>query len=256
MTTCVIVNPKSRSGEAGRRLAELERLLARHLGNYRVLITEREGDGERLAREAAASGAARVVVAGGDGTVSEVVSGLFEVGAQHMELAILPFGSGGDFARLLGLGRNLEQMVKRIEAGKRRSVDVGKLSYRDRDNQTCVRWFLNIASFGMSGQAMLWLSEQGRQGKRGPLSYMESGIRGLFAYHSPPVRVKVDGQLVYDGKLVLGAVANGQFFGAGMKVTPNASLDDGLFDIMLTGSISKFSALLLFPKLMFGWHFG
>lgn len=252
--TCVIVNPRSGSGAAGRRLPELESLLSRHLTNYQLRLTEREGDGDRLAREAAAHGASRVVVAGGDGTVSEVVSGLFEAGASHTELGIVPFGSGADFARLLGLGRDLSQMVARIERGKRRVVDVGKLSYRDRDNRSCVRWFLNITSFGMSGQAMLWLSEQGRRGKRGPFSYMESGVRGLFSYHSPPVRVTVDGELVHHGKLLLGAVANGRFFGAGMQVTPSASIDDGLFDIMLVGDLSKFSALLLFPKLMLGRH--
>ena len=255
-TTYVIVNPKSRAGEAGRRLPELERLLARHLTNYRLLLTEREGDGERLAREAVASGATRVAVAGGDGTVSEVVSGLFEAGPRDTELAIMPFGSGGDFARLLGLGRNLEQMVARIDGGRRRVVDVGKLSYRDRDNRARVRWFLNITSFGMSGQAMLWLSEQGRRGKRGPLSYVESGIRGLFAYHSPPVCVKVDGELVHHGKLLLGVVANGRFFAAGMKVAPHARYDDGLFDIMLAGDLSTAAALLLFPRLMLGRHLG
>ena len=252
--TFVIVNPKSRSGDVGRRLADIERLLAHHLREHQLLVTQREGDGERLANEAVRAGATQVVVVGGDGTVSEVVSGLFASGGAHVELAIVPRGSGGDLARLLGLSRDPEVALARLARGRKRVIDVGKLTCLGPHDQPRVRWFLNIASFGMSGEAMLWLAEQGRRGKRNALSYMESGMRGLFAYGSPPVRVRLDGELVHEGKLLLGVVANGQYFGAGMHVAPDARIDDGQFDLMLAGDFSKLSALALFPRFIFGRH--
>ncbi|MFT3926755.1 MAG: diacylglycerol kinase family lipid kinase [Myxococcales bacterium] len=255
--TVVIVNPHSRSGEIGRRLPELERLLQRHVPDHRVVLTEREGDGRRLAQVALAAGASRVAVAGGDGTTSEVVSGLFAAHERPaVELAILPCGSGGDFGRLLGLGRDLEVAVARLASGKRRQVDVGRVSYRGADDRPEVRWFLNIASFGMSADAAHWLAEQGRRGKRGPLSYIESGLRGVFSYDPKPVRVKVDGELVHTGKLFLGAAANGQYFGAGMQIAPHARPDDGVFDVVLAGQLGKAQALWLFPKLQNGRHLG
>ncbi len=252
----MIVNPRSRSGDVGHRLPELEHLLARHLPEHQLLVTEREGDGERLASEAARAGATRVVVVGGDGTVSEVVSGLFSSGGGQVELSIVPRGSGGDLGRLLGLSSDPELALARLATGRKQVIDVGKLTCLGPDDQPRVRWFLNITSFGMSGEAMLWLAEQGRRGKRNALSYVESGVRGLFAYRSPPVRVRLDGALVHEGKLLLGVVANGQYFGAGMHVAPHARIDDGQFDLMLAGELSKLSALALFPRFIFGRHLG
>jgi diacylglycerol kinase (ATP) len=267
--TVIVVNPRSRAGETERRLAELEGLLRRHLSDYQVVLTRGEGDGERLAREAVQQGASRLVVAGGDGTVSEVLGGLLAA-REHLEgpgrgasaadvqadteLALLPLGSGGDFARALGLNRDLAQAVARLESGRSRRVDVGRMTYQDREHGTRTRWFLNIASFGMTGDAMLWLAEQGRLGKRGALSYVEGGLRALFAYRMPRVRVSVDGREVHRGPLLLGAIANGPCFGGGMRVAPQARIDDGAFDVVLAGGLSKPAALALFPRLLLGRH--
>ena len=117
MSTFVLVNPSSRSGATGRRIGELEVLLRKHLGAYELLATECEGDGERLACRAVERGATRLVIAGGDGTVSEAVSGLLQCGRGHaVEIGLLPLGTGRDFARLLGLGTDLEASVARLPA--------------------------------------------------------------------------------------------------------------------------------------------
>jgi YegS/Rv2252/BmrU family lipid kinase len=253
--TVVIANPTSRSGATGRRLSELERLLRRHVGDFRLLCTRREGDARLLAQAALASGATRLVVAGGDGTLGEVASGLLSIGAaDRAEIVPLPLGSGGDLARGLGLGRDLAAAVRRLESGTRRKIDVGRLELRDAERRVHARWFLNIASFGMSGEAMLWLAEQGRLGRRGRLSYVESGLRSLLAYRAPDVRVRVDGRLAYEGKVLLGVVANGPYFGAGMHVAPYARLDDGQFDLVLVKDLPKTSAVALIPSLFLGRH--
>jgi YegS/Rv2252/BmrU family lipid kinase len=253
--TAVILNPRSRAEATGKRLAELVQLLERQLGEHRLLLTESEGDGRRLAYEALEGGATRLVAAGGDGTLNEVVSGLFTSGKQgEVEVALLSLGSGGDFARLLGLGGDLAKSLRRLETGRRRRVDVGCLHYRDPEGKPALRWFLNIASCGLTGEAVLWLAEQGRLGKRGPLSYMESGLRGLLSGRSPRVTVRVDGQLVHDGPVLLAAIANGQYFGGGMHVAPHALLDDGQFDLVLIPAVPKLAGLMMFPAIFVGHH--
>jgi YegS/Rv2252/BmrU family lipid kinase len=251
----VIVNPSSRSGATGRRIPELERLLQIHVGDFRLLPTAQAGDGERLALEAALQGATRVIVAGGDGTVSEVVSGLLRsADASDIELGLLPLGTGHDFARLLKLGTNLEAAVARLASGQRRVVDAGRIRCPGRRGDERVRCFLNIASLGLSGESVLWLADRGKRGKRGPLSYLMSGVVGLIRYQTPEVSVRLDERLVHSGRLALLAAANGQFFAGGMRVAPDAQIDDGQFDVVIVQGMSKPVSLLHLATLLTGSH--
>src|SRR5688500_1639855 len=105
--------------------------MQKHVGDYQLLRTECEGDGERLACLAAERGASRLVIAGGDGTVSEAVSGRLQCGrADTIEIGLLPLGTGHDFARLLGLGNDLQTSVARLSTGRRRRVDAARLRCR------------------------------------------------------------------------------------------------------------------------------
>jgi YegS/Rv2252/BmrU family lipid kinase len=255
MSTFVIVNPKSRLGETERRMPELSRLLDQHLGPHTLLETTQEGDGERLACVAVDGGATRIVVAGGDGTMSEVVSGLMHAGAlSRVEVASLPLGTGRDYARLLGLGRDMRASVERIARGKKKRVDVGRIESRQPDGTTRTRCFLNIASFGLTGESMLWLREQAAQGKRNKLSYVTSGLVGLSRYAGPPVTLRVDGEVVHEGPLLFAVCANGQYFAGGMRVAPRAFIDDGKFDLVIAPKLPVTQSLLRFPLLMVGKH--
>lgn len=258
MSTFVLVNPSSRSGATGRRLPELEGLLRRHVGDYQILCTEREGDGERLAVLAVDRGATRLVIAGGDGTVSEAVSGLLSCGrADAVEIGLLPLGTGRDFARVLGLGTDLEASVARLATGRRRQVDAGRIRCRARTGGERIRYFLNIASIGLSAESARWLALQGqRRRKRGPLSYVVSALVGLARYRMPPVTIRVDDRVVHEGRLSLLAASNGQYFAGGMRVAPGASIDDGLLDVVIIDGMSRRAALLKFPRLFLGRHVG
>lgn len=255
MSTFVIANPKSRLGQTGERLPELRILLLRHLGEHTLLETTGEGDGERLAREALSRGAARIVVAGGDGTVSEVVTGLLrESDKTDVALGLLPLGTGRDFARLLGLGSDLEQAIRRLSHGKQRRVDAGRIEAKSPDGSARTRCFLNIASFGLSGESTLWLREQAETGKRTRLSYLLSSLVGLKRYTMPSIRIELDEQVVHDAPLTLVVAANGQYFAGGMQVAPEAQIDDGLLDVVLVPKLPVLSALSRLPKLIRGKH--
>ena len=255
MSTFLLVNPSSGSGATGRRVSELEDLMRKHVGDYQLLSTECEGDGERLARLAAERGATRLVIAGGDGTVNEAVSGLLACGrAGVVDVGLLPLGTGHDFARLLGLDSDLESTVARLAHGKRRQVDAGRIRCRARDGSERVRYFLNIASFGLSAESARWLAARGNQRRRGPLAYVMSGLVGVARYAAPPVTIRVDDRIVHEGRLSLAAIGNGQYFGGGMRVAPGASIDDGLFDTVVIEGLSFVASLLMLARVMFGRH--
>jgi diacylglycerol kinase family enzyme len=148
--TLVIVNPFSRDGATGRRFAGVERRLREVLGPLEVERTRAPRDAERLAREAVRAGVERLLVAGGDGTLSEVATGLLGAGlGEYARIGILPFGTGGDFAKTLGVPRDLERAIACIAEGKVRRVDASRVTLREGGRER-VYYGVNITSLGIS----------------------------------------------------------------------------------------------------------
>src|SRR3569623_34343 len=138
--TVVIVNPDSQGGRLGKRWPELADLLQRQFP-FAVVRAER-------------AGAERIVAIGGDGTVNEVVNGFFADGkpfAPHASFALIPFGTGGDFRRTLGMPTEIGEAAKIIAANQVREIDDGRLDYVTPAGAKAVRMFAHIASFGVSG---------------------------------------------------------------------------------------------------------
>src|SRR3978361_1106427 len=151
--TVVIVNPKSQGGRLGKRWPELAGVLQRQFP-FDDVHTESAGHATELVREALRGGAERIVAIGGDGTVNEAVNGFFEDGkpfAPHASFALIPFGTGGDFRRTVGIPLETLAAAKLIAANHVRTIDVGRLDYVTTAGAKAVRMFANIASFGVSG---------------------------------------------------------------------------------------------------------
>ena len=122
------------------------------LGTIEIEHTRGPRDAERLAREAVRAGIERLVIAGGDGTLAEVATGLLRAQlADYAELAVLPMGTGCDFARALGVPRDPEAALAVLRTGKARRIDAGHARYVGRDGAPADSYFLNAASFGVSG---------------------------------------------------------------------------------------------------------
>jgi YegS/Rv2252/BmrU family lipid kinase len=254
--TLVIANPRSRSGATGRRWPALEQQLRSALGPFEVEMTRGPRDAERLAREAVRAGVERLLVAGGDGTLGEVVSGLLGAGlGSYAELGVLPLGTGSDYARSLGMPRDFEAALACIASGSARSVDAGRVRYRGPRGEERTACFANVASIGISALVCEIVSRTPRRLGRSA-AFLTGALRAILRYRGERVALRVDGELVHDDELVLAAGASGRWFGAGMQVAPEARIDDGLLDVVVVRALSRPALLAKLPKIYAGSHLG
>lgn len=252
--TVVVLNPKSRNGATGRRWRDVERRVRERLGEVRVAVTRGPRDAERIAAEAVAGGAGRLLVAGGDGTASEVVAGLLDAElADAAQLALLPLGTGGDLGRTLGTPRRLDRCLDRIAAGGERRIDAGRFTYRDAAGASRHSHFVNVASAGLSGFVDAIVNEMPKT-LGGTASFLIGTLRALARYRAVGCRVAVDGETVHEGPMLLATAANGRYFGGGMHVAPRAKPDDGLLDAVVVAGVSKGRLLTALPDLYRGRH--
>lgn len=240
--TTVIVNPKSQGGKLRARWHEVSETLSRAFPFDEVMTTGK-GDATTLTRNALRAGVERIVAVGGDGTINEVVNGFFENGkaiAPEASLAILPFGTGGDFRRTVKLPREISDLVAVISANHRIKVDLGKLDLTGHDGTPMQRMFANIASFGVGGHLDRLINESGK--KLGRLGYFTKGVRATLSYKNQRVQLRFDGSAADRVEVTAYnvAVANGRYFGGGMMIAPHAELDDGSFDVVVVGDLSVF----------------
>jgi YegS/Rv2252/BmrU family lipid kinase len=250
--TLVILNPRAGSGLS--RFGRLQGLLREALGDVEIARTRAPRDAIRLAREAVRAGVGRIVVGGGDGTVSEVATGILEAGlGGHAEIGLLPMGSGCDFARSVGVPLRIGEAVALLRDGGRMRVDAGRVTYRTRDGDTRTSCFLNEAGFGLSGVTVDLVN---RAGKRfGPkLSFALGSIGAILRGGTTAVRVRVDERTIFEGPVSLVVAANGRHFGGGMRIAPEARIDDGVLDVIVVEDLGRMRLLSRFPSLYRGTH--
>ncbi len=254
--TVVCLNPASAAGRTGRRRRAILEAIESKLGPVDCAVTRAPGDAARIAAEARRLGRARLLVAGGDGTLNEVASGLLaddSIAAPSPRLGLLPLGSGWDFARSLDLPRRLDASLDVIADGVARRIDAGRAVVRAPDGATRGRYFVNEASAGLSGDTIRIV---GRLAKRvGARAGFALGAVAAILGHRPlDAAVEADGVRLYEGPLSLVVAANGRCFGAGMRVAPQARVDDGRLELVLVRGLSVPSLLANLPSLFAGTH--
>jgi diacylglycerol kinase (ATP) len=247
-----LVNPAAANGSTGRRWPELARRAAALGLQGETWVSERPGHLAELAAEAAAAGATAIVVVGGDGTVHEVVDGLARAGASdRVELGLIPFGTGRDFARSLRIPRRLDDALEVVRGGRVRTVDIGRATYAS-DNGEVVAHFANFAGAGISG-AIADRANRTTKAFGGRLSFIWATLAVFTRWQPTEMTVEIDGERRQ--VLLLEALAmNGDYTAGGMWVAPEASLEDGTFDVVLIGDFSKAEFTTTFPKIYRGTH--
>jgi YegS/Rv2252/BmrU family lipid kinase len=249
--TVFLVNPASANGSTGRRWPELARRAAAAGLEGATLFSERQGHLAELAREAALDGAELLVVVGGDGSVNEVANGLAGLGRQP-EVAVVPRGTGWDFSRTFGIPRKVDDAVHVALEGNVRTIDVGLASYRAWDGSDATASFANVASAGMSG-AIAKRANETTKALGGKASYLWATFAVFSGWEATEIEVAVDGER-RTGRMFDVVVANGRFFGGGLEVCPEAEPDDGLFDVLTIGDVTKRDLVQTMPKMYRGTH--
>lgn len=255
----VIVNPKSAGGSTRTRWARLVSDLAKNLGAFKVEFTESSGHAVELSKSAALAGRKFIIACGGDGTINEVANGILQSG-EDAELGILPSGTGGDFRRSLGIAATAQETSKYLLDGTTKIIDVGKVTFLNHQDERETRYFLNVSSFGLSAavnekvktqNALGWLPHDTLRGKA---KFALSTLRQVLDFDLTTVFVRLDEKDEKILNTINFCVANARFFGGGMKIAPDAELDDGFFDVVNIGDIKTAKILFNAYRLYSGSH--
>lgn len=248
-----LVNPAAGNGATGRRWPELARRVTAAGLEGDTLRSERPGQLGELARDAVASGAELLVVVGGDGTVHEVVNGLLASGRppDGVELALLPLGTGRDFARSLRIPSRFDDAVQVALAGDVRTIDAGRATFATPEGES-EAYFANFAGAGISG-AIAGRANRTTKALGGRLSFFWATIAVFSRWHPSQMTLEIDGER-RSTRLFEALAMNGDYTAGGMWVAPAARCDDGAFDVVLIGDFSKREFVTTFPKIYRGKH--
>ena len=254
MSAFVVVNPRSGNGRTAREWRAIERALGETYPHMSVAFTRARREATELTRNALREGHHEIIAVGGDGTINEVVNGFFDESGPVAPDAVLGYvtsGTGGDFRKTFGVEAGADAGVARLRRAQVRPIDIGRLSCLTRNGEPQVRHFANIASFGLSG-AVVDSVNRARIAKLfgGPFAFAFHSALDMLTYRDRVVRIMVDGAYDEIAPISTVAVANGQYFGGGMRVAPSATADDGAFDVVIMGGAPR-SRMLKDMKLIY-----
>jgi YegS/Rv2252/BmrU family lipid kinase len=257
----VIVNPASAGGATRDAWPGVASDLRTHFGPFNCAFTEQPGDGRRIAATEAGRGRPLIIACGGDGTASEVANGILESGCD-VELGLLPSGTGGDFRRTLGLSMHAATAARALGIGRTRRIDVGRVTYINHGGEPETRYFLGIASFGMSGEVIERVKTNNSRLSTvtrsrwlgGKISYAVATLQTTLASPRTTVYVQLDDKRERRLTVANLCVANARYFGGGMKIAPEARLNDGRFDVITIGDLGATRILANAPRLYLGKH--
>ncbi len=235
MRTLVVVNPASSRGRTGRRWPQLEPLFRKHLGEFELAVTERAGHAYELVRTALLAGTQRIVCLGGDGSNFDAVQGFFDPQsrqaiAPEAGFAFVTSGTGSDLARTLQLPASIDEQLARIAAAQPRWIDVISCSFQG-DAGPEWRVALNAVGFGQSGDLVRRV-ERWKWLGRGGMPFVAAGIAGAVQIQPWQVDLRLDDGPWEVRSLRNLGLFNGRYQGGGMLWAPEASLHDGLLDVV------------------------
>lgn len=255
LKTRVIVNPESNKGRTKRRWNQIREALKTFLKEFKYEFTEKPLQAIEISRDAIKEGTELIVGVGGDGTINEIANGFYEnqrIINPDTVLGIVPSGSGCDLIRSLNIPLNLRKALRVITQAPSSWIDIGRVHYRSHSGEGEERYFLNVADFGIGGEVVKKVNEN--RMRRKASSYLRCLLSTFFSYKNKRVRIKIDGEELPIEEYLVGTVSNGRIFGKGMKIAPQAKLDDGLFDVVLVKGMKIMEFLRNVWKIYTGSH--
>lgn len=261
----VVFNPNARRGDAAGRIEQLKQALQQSGAVYDLVATEGPGHAKALARELASlplgdRAYATLVVAGGDGTINEVVNGMAEAvpsGPIFPRLALFPVGTGNDLAHSLGCALDARGVARALARGRSRRIDLGRLQAHG-PSGAISRYFANNCGIGL--EAAVTIESNHIKRLRGSMLYLAAALRALRSYNTPQAEIvwetAAGESVTVTRRITLVTLGNSTRAGGGFYLTPDAQLDDGLFDGAIAKALSRPRILMLLPLALFGKHTG
>jgi diacylglycerol kinase (ATP) len=234
-----LVNPASGRGTGKAHLDRIRVLASRHGAG--LVVSRKVEDLAKQARRAAEDGVERLLVAGGDGTMHHAAQGL---AGTDCAMGVIPLGSGNDLAGTLGIPPDLEVAVERALRGEIQRIDLARVGET---------YCIGYAGVGFDSEVTRFANEM--KVLRGPLIYFYAVIHTLITFQPPRMKVVWD-EGVFQGRVMFTVVNNLPRFGGGMRIAPEAKIDDGLLDLVIVSEMPKRLLLSLFPKVYNGGHVG
>lgn len=251
----LILNPSAGNRKVSGKKTIFSALMASGLfGEFR--FTERAGHAARLAQELVGLGYRQIAVAGGDGTVSEVVDGLMTAQAPANELtfAVIPSGTGNDWCRYWRIGPDVEACLQLIANGKTARVDVGLLSFMA-GGEKREKHFINSVGFGFDAEIVYRAERIGKVLKGQSTNYFLGLLASMFTSKSKQMLMQTDND-AFCGEVFTMNVANGPFTGGGIKQTPDADPTDGYFDLLLASRPNPYQMVRDISRVLLRQTFG
>lgn len=244
MNHLFIINPVAGKGKSIKFLPEIKKAFKKRNDIYITEFTQKPGHATEIAKRYVNRDKFRVYSVGGDGTLNEVLNGIVN---SESSLAVIPGGSGNDFIKSITPDIDGKTILDRTIEGREDFVDIARVNGK---------YFLNISSIGFDAEVVY----NTRKIKKipvmpGKFAYITGIFATLFKYRNNYLKISIDDRYV-ETKSLLVAVANGRYYGGGMLPTPEARIDDGLFDICLIEDKSPIDILHFFPKFIKGEHTG
>ncbi len=242
----VIVNLHAGSGRCKSDWHEIKKLLDTSSLKTTISFTDEPNSAIKITHNAIENdGIKNIIIVGGDGTMNEVVNGIFKqkrYKTDEINLGLITVGTGNDWGRHYGLPTDYAEMIKIIETGKKFTQDVGSVSYSNTEKKQ-IRYFVNIAGMGFDALVAKKTNVSKKNGHGGLLVYLINLIHGLFQYVSTHISIAASGNEVCNEEVFSMSIGICKYNGGGMMQLPKAISDDGLLDVTVIKKTSKFTVI-------------
>lgn len=250
----VIVNPVAGSGRGLIDFPQISRLLRNDDIRHDAVFTEHKHHATELTVTAANQGYRRIIVIGGDGTLNEVVNGLFiqkAVEPREMLLAVIAVGTGNDWVRTFGIPQHYSEAIRAIREERSFLQDVGTVTYTE-SHYTQTRYMANVAGLGFDAHVISTFNHLKIKGYKGGWMYLYSILKSYFRYKSSGARIWVDDEVVFNDLMFSLAIGICKYNGGGVQQLPNALADDGLLDLTIIRPVHWWHIVFRLKKLFNG----
>ncbi len=254
--TMAVVNPVSGNGRTKKEWPQIREAIKASLNEFDFEFTGGKKDAIAITQKALQDGYQMIVSVGGDGTHNEVVNGFFDGNRcinPEAVLAVISRGTGSDLIRTLNIPKDTRLSAALLAGKNTKKVDVGHIIYQSHEGQREDRYFLNVASFGISGEVDELLSGT-TKALGGFASFLWASLLSIFRHRNKAVVLEIDGSIPFEASIVLVAVANGRYFGGGMWLAPMASMEDGIFDVIVVRDLTRWELFIQFGRIYRGTH--